>query len=170
MSDVGYTSVSMSFAGNDDDGLVSSIFGAWVNFDAYVPLIGRVDLYEKGLQLDTGKVFTPEIGTIVSGSGSYAVAAVGVDAWIAGASMDFDIKQTDLCTPNSTDGTLLYGLNGSMETKIVDFSLMTDTYEIQCVFDFGRCRRWEFSLHPRTHHHAPVGKRPARACWFQKKI
>lgn len=44
MSGVGSTSITMSFAGNTDGGLVSSLFGAWVDFDAYIPIIGNVDL------------------------------------------------------------------------------------------------------------------------------
>ncbi len=147
LSGAGVTPVTLNFAGNSGEGLVSSLFGAWVDFKAYVPLAGEIDLYQKGFQLEIDQPFTPKLGTTVVGSDAFTVKGIGVDAWIAGASVDFDIAQNDNLTPKALNGTLVYNLQGTDLVRTVDFSLTDDLSEVLSV-NLDREGIWDFSFLP----------------------
>ncbi|MBN1577075.1 MAG: PEP-CTERM sorting domain-containing protein [Chitinispirillaceae bacterium] len=98
-------------------------------------------------QLEIDKSFTPELGTTVTGSDFVSVAGIGVDAWFAGASIDFDIEQNDYFTSEAINGTLLYGLEGSGETQTLDISMTGGAPDILDV-NLDQPGTWDFTFLP----------------------
>lgn len=143
------TSISMSYSGNDNGGLMSSLLGAYAGLDAY--LAGtKYDIYDLDLALDIDKTYTPAIGGTVTGSDSLTALSVGKDLWgLAGVSVDVDIKQNDNLKLNALIGRLEGNLRGTDKYVYGDFTMNDSSIET-INLNLDQVGIWDFSFKPFT--------------------
>ena len=151
MAAPGLTSATVNFTGASG-GYIRSDLGVWAKIGAYVhkdlgifEIDTTFDIINKDYALNVYEDFTPQLGATVSGHDAAAVYGLGKSYFGVGATLTFDITQTDTFKPTDITGQLKYQLAGTADYGIADFTIGPGGEAIINA-NLSKSGTWNFSL------------------------
>jgi len=150
----GYTSLSMSYVGDNGGGFLKSDLGAWASLGINVfvdmpwpiPNINwHPTVFSEDYGLNIHENFTPQIGAQVSGQDNFSAYDLSVGAFGVGAGLSFDVLQTDHFIPMGISGLMKYELAGGTDFGMAEF-MIGESGEVNVDAYLDQGGTWNFSF------------------------